>query len=180
MSRIKLNNVRISYVNVFKPRAMQEGQDKKYSAQFILSKDHPQLKEFKKAAYEAAREKFPKLVKDGKIPAKLKMPLRDGDEERDEDPDVYAGMYFFNASNTKCPKVVNRDRSPLTEEDNVIYSGCYVNAILDIYAFDSHGNKGVAVSLGGVQFKRDGEALGGKGVTTEDFDEEVEEDDYDI
>lgn len=180
MSRIKLNNVRISYANVFKARAMQEGQDEKYSAQFILPKDHPQVKDFKKAVYEAAREKFPKLVKDNKIPAKLKTPLRDGDEERDDDPDVYAGMYFFNASNTKRPTVVDRDRSPLTEEDNVIYSGCYVNAILDVYAFDSHGNKGVAVSLGGVQFKRDGEALGGKGVTAEDFDEEVEEDDYDI
>lgn len=181
MTRIKLNNVRISYANVFKARAMQEGQEEKYSAQFILPKDHPQIKEFKKTVYEAAKEKFPKLVKDNKIPAKLKTPLRDGDDEREDDLDVYGGMYFFNANNSKRPTVVDRDRSPLTEDDNVIYSGCYVNAILDIYAFDSHGNKGVAVSLGGVQFKKDGEALGGRGVTSDDFDEEEpEDDDYGI
>lgn len=179
--RIKLNNVRLSYANVFEARAMQEGQEPKYSAQIIISKDHPQIKELKKAIYEVAKDKFPKLVKDNKIPAKLKTPLRDGDEERDDEPEVYGGMYFFNASNKKRPTVVDRDKTPLTEDDKVIYSGCYCNVIVDVYGFDTAGNKGVAAALCGVQFKKDGEALGGKGVTADDFDEEeADEDDYDI
>ena len=179
--RIKLNNVRLSYVNVFEARAMNEGQEPKYSTQIIISKDHPQLKELKKAVIEVAKDKFPKLVKDNKIPAKIKTPLRDGDEERDDEPEVYGGMYFFNASNKKRPTVVDRDKTPLTEDDNVIYSGCYANVFVDIYGFDTAGNKGVAAALGGVQFKKDGEALGGKGVTADDFDvEEDDEDDYDI
>ena len=179
--RIKLNNVRLSYVNVFEARAMNEGQEPKYSTQIIISKDHPQIKELKKAVIEVAKDKYPKLVKDNKIPAKIKTPLRDGDEERDDEPEVYGGMYFFNASNKKRPTVVDRDKTPLTEDDNVIYSGCYANVFVDIYGFDTAGNKGVAAALGGVQFKKDGEALGGKGVTADDFDvEEDDEDDYDI
>ena len=179
--RIKLNNVRLSYVNVFEARAMNEGQEPKYSTQIIISKDHPQIKELKKAVIEVAKDKFPKLVKDNKIPAKIKTPLRDGDEERYDEPEVYGGMYFFNASNKKRPTVVDRDKTPLTEDDNVIYSGCYANVFVDIYGFDTAGNKGVAAALGGVQFKKDGEALGGKGVTADDFDvEEDDEDDYDI
>lgn len=179
--RIKLNNVRLSYVNVFEARAMNEGQEPKYSTQIIIPKDHPQIKELKKAVIDVARDKFPKLVKDNKIPAKIKTPLRDGDEEKDDEPEVYGGMYFFNASNKKRPTVVDRDTTPLTEDDNVIYSGCYANVYVDIYGFDTAGNKGVAAALGGVQFKKDGEALGGKGVTADDFDvEEADEDDYDI
>lgn len=179
--RIKLNNVRLSYANVFEARAMNEGQEPKYSTQIIIPKDHPQIKELKKAVIEVARDEFPKLVKDNKIPAKIKTPLRDGDEERDDEPEVYGGMYFFNASNKKRPTVVDRDTTPLTEDDNVIYSGCYANVFVDIYGFDTAGNKGVAAALGGVQFKKDGEALGGKGVTADDFDvEEDDEDDYDI
>ena len=160
---------------------MNEVVEPKYSTQIIISKDHPQIKELKKAVIEVAKDKFPKLVKDNKIPAKIKTPLRDGDEERDDEPEVYGGMYFFNASNKKRPTVVDRDKTPLTEDDNVIYSGCYANVFVDIYGFDTAGNKGVAAALGGVQFKKDGEALGGKGVTADDFDvEEDDEDDYDI
>ena len=45
--RIKLNNVRLSYANVFTARAMEEGQEPKYSTQVIVPKDHPQIKELK-------------------------------------------------------------------------------------------------------------------------------------
>lgn len=179
--RMKLNNVRLSYVNVFKARAMEEGQEPKYSTQVIIPKDHPQINDYKKAILEVAKDKFPKLVKDNKMPAKLKKPLRDGDEERGDEPEVYGGMYFFNASNKKRPTVVDRDTTPLSEDDNVIYSGCYANIYVDLFGYDTAGNKGVSASLGGVQFKKDGEALGGKGVTADDFDEEeADEDDCDI
>lgn len=178
--RIQIKNVRMSYANIFTARAMNDDQEAKYSAQIILSKDHPQIEAVKTAIANVAKEKFPKLVNGNKISAKLKTPLRDGDMERDDDPDVYGGMYFFNASNRKRPTVVDRDRTPLTEDDDVIYSGCYVNVFIDFYVFDTRGNKGVAASLVGVQFKRDGEPLAGRGVSADDFDEEDDDgDDYD-
>ena len=174
-NKVQIKNVRLSYANVFTARAMQEGQEVKYSTQIIMDKNHPQIDEVKKAIFAVAKEKFPKLVTGSKFPARLKSPLRDGDEEFDGDEN-YADKIFFNASNKRRPLVIDRDKSPITDDDNIIYSGCYANAIVEFYGFDTAGNKGVAVSLGGVQFVRDGEALGGKGVTAEEFDEVDEED----
>jgi len=176
MSKVKLNNVRVSYVNVFKARGM-EGQEPKYSVQVILPKDHPQVKEVNNAILEAGKEKFAKLINGNKFPAKLKNPLRDGDEEMEDEPETYGDAYFFNANNLRRPLVIDRDKTPITEDDNIIYSGCYCNVVVDFYAFDVTGNKGVAASLGGVQFKADGEALGGRGATVDDFDDEEDDDD---
>lgn len=180
-NKIQIKNVRLSYANVFTARAMQEGQEPKYSTQIIMDKNHPQLEEVKKAIFAVAKEKFPKLVIGSKFPARLKSPLRDGDEEYDDDEN-YSNKIFFNASNKRRPTVVDRDRSAIADDDNIIYSGCYANAIVEFYGFDTAGNKGVAVSLGGIQFVRDGEALGGKGVTAEEFDEvdSDEDEDYSI
>lgn len=175
---MRLNNVRLSYVNVFTARAMQEGQDPKYSCQIIIPKNHPQMKELNKEILNVAKEKFPKLVTGTTFPARLKNPLRDGDSERDDDLENYGDCYFFNANNKKRPLVINKDKTPLTDDDNVIYSGCYANVVVDLFGYDTAGNKGVGVSLGGVQFKADGEALGGRGTTADDFDEEDE--DYDV
>lgn len=179
--KIVLKNVRVSYLNVFKPRAMQEGQEPKFSAQIIMDKNHPQLKEFNAAVLEVAKEKFSKLIVGNKIPSKLKTPLRDGDEEYTaaEDLAVYGGKYFFNANNTRRPVTIDRLKNQIAEEDNVLYSGCYCNVIVELFAYDTAGNKGVAASLGGVQFIRDGEALGGRGVTVDDFDIE-EDEEYDF
>lgn len=179
--KIRLNNVRLSYLNVFKARAMQEGQEPKFSAQIIIPKDHPQIKELEKKILAVAKEKFPKIVTGSKVPAKLKTPLRDGDDEYEEDEDlaVYGGNYFFNANNTRRPVTIDRDKTPIAEDDGILYSGCYCNVVIELFGYDTAGNKGVAASLGGVQFVRDGEALGGRGTTADDFDEvEVEDNDY--
>ncbi len=180
--RIRLNNVRVSYLNVFKARAMSAEQEPKFSAQIILPKDHAQVEEFKEKILKVAKERFPKIVTGNKIPSKLKIPLRDGDAEFDEEEDleVYGGCYFFNSNNKQRPTALNRDRSQIAEEDNILYSGCYCNVIVDLYGYDTAGNKGVGAALMGVQFLRDGEALGGRGVSANDFDEVEEDDDDDI
>ena len=175
--KIKLNNVRVSYVNVFKARAMNEGQTPKYSLQVIIDKGDPQVKKLNEAILDAAKKKFP-AIKGNSIPARYKLPLRDGDDEREDDPN-YTDKYFFNASANKRPIVLSPSKEPLTEEDGIIYSGCFCNVVINTYGFDTSGNKGVAIGLGGLQFKRDGEALGGDPTTADDFDEEEsEEDDY--
>ena len=80
------------------------------------------------------------------------------------------GVFFFNASNTKRPTLVDRDRAPLIEDDGKPYAGCYVNAIVKPWAQDNQYGKRINFSLEGIQFVRDGEAFGGGGATTEDFD----------
>ena len=71
----------------------------------------------------------------------LKTPLRDGDLERPDD-EVYANCYFINANSATAPGIVDADRQPILERSEV-YSGVYGRASINLYAFNSNGNKGI-------------------------------------
>ena len=104
----------------------------------------------------------------GKKPNKaaIKLPLRDGDIERDDE--AYKGHYFINANSTTAPQIVDRAVKPILDRSEV-YSGCYARVSLNFYAFNSNGNKGIACGLGNIQKIRDGESLGGKTTAADDF-----------
>lgn len=130
-----------------------------------------------KAAIEAAYEEGQsKLKGNGKtVPALsiLKTPLRDGDLERPDDP-AYANAYFINANSASAPGIVNADRQPILERSEV-YSGVYGRASINLYAFNSNGNKGIACGLNNLQKLRDGEPLGGKSRAEDDFASDEED-----
>ena len=177
MTKVVLHNVRASFVHVFKPYSI-DGRDAKYSMQIIMPKDHPELPKLKKAIGEAARDKWAQKIADERFKAKLKLPLRDGDDYLDEHPErqEYAGTVFFNSSSkTRRPQLFRPDKTQLLEEDELLHSGDYVNVVLSTFAFDTSGNMGVGVGLNGVQFKRKGQPLGGASDCTNDFDEETED-----
>ena len=70
------------------------------------------------------------------------------------------------------PLVIDADKSPLTEQDGKPYSGCYVNASIELWAQDNNYGKRVNASLSGVQFFRDGDAFaGGRAADVDDFDD---------
>ena len=110
----------------------------------------------------------------------LKTPLRDGDLERPDD-EAYANSYFVNANATQRPGVFDGLKNEITNEEEV-YSGCYGRASISFYAYNAQGNKGIAFGLNAIQKLKDGEPLGGRGNTKDDFDVEVEdlEDDDDF
>ena len=81
-SKVVTGKVRLSYVNVFEPRASQPGQDPKYSVCVLIAKSDTATLTKVKAAIEAAKQAGASLW-GGKVPAGLKSPLRDGDAERD-------------------------------------------------------------------------------------------------
>ena len=104
----------------------------------------------------------------GKIPNKaaLKLPLRDGDLERDDE--AYKGAYFVNANSTTAPQIVDRSVQPILDRAEV-YSGCYARVSINFYAFNSNGNRGIACGLGNIQKVRDGEPLGDRYSAADDF-----------
>lgn len=161
--------VRLSYANVWEPKAANEGQTPKYSVSLIISKEDKETIAKVNAAIDAAIEegigKF-----GGKKPNKatLKLPLRDGDIERDED-EAYANAYFINANSPIAPQIVDTKVQPILERSEV-YSGVYARVSINFYAFNSNGNKGVACGLGNIQKVRDGEPLGSKSKAEDDFD----------
>ena len=105
-TKVVTGKVRLSYANIFEPKSIN-GSEPKYSVSLIIPKeDEQQIKVIKEAINNAIEEGKSKLAdKNGKIPKNIKLPLRDGDEDRPED-EVYANSYFINANSVRPPQVV--------------------------------------------------------------------------
>ena len=173
-TKVITGKVRFSYVNIFKSRAFQAGQDAKYSVCLLIPKEDKATIKKIKAAIDAAVQDGISSKWGGKKPANLKQPLRDGDAERPDDP-AYAGAYFVNANATSAPGIVDADRNPILVRSEV-YSGVYGRASINFYAFNSNGNRGIACGLNNLQKIRDGEPLGGKASAESDFDTDDDDD----
>lgn len=173
-TKVITGKVRLSYAHLFEPYGM-DGQEPKFSTAILIPKsDTETLKAIREAVELAKKNGASKW--NGKVPANLKTPLRDGDEERPDD-EVYAGCYFLNASSKNRPGVVDQNVQPVMDA-NEVYSGCYARVSINFYAFNASGNKGIAAGLGNVQKLEDGEPLGGFTRAEDDFDsvETAEED----
>lgn len=168
---ITTGKVRLSYCHLFTPVKAPGSDQEKYSVSVIIPKDDKEtLLKIDKAVNEA--KKAGQSSKwGGKIPAKLHAPLRDGDEDRPDDP-AYADSYFFNCSSKNQPAVVDRGLQEIINPSEV-YSGCYGRVNVNFFAYDTNGNRGIAVGLNSVQKLEDGEALGGAAPSvTEAFGDE--------
>lgn len=172
-------NTRLSYANVWDPKSINGGAPK-YSVSLIIPKSDTKTIDKINAAIQAAYEEGQsKLKGNGKsVPALtvIKTPLRDGDLERPDD-EAYKGCYFINANSATAPGIVDADRQPILERSE-IYSGVYARASINLYAFNSNGNKGIACGLNNLQKIRDGEPLGGKSRAEDDFATDDDDDDF--
>lgn len=181
---IRVGEVRFSFANVFAPRKTEDGSEGKYSVMILVPKTDKKGIELIESAIEAAKTAGKDSKWGGKIPAgsRLKLPLRDGDEEFPDDP-TYEGMYFFNAASKAsiAPKVGVRDdkgntSEALDEED--FYSGCYGAAWINFYPYSVSGNNGVAAGLNMVVKTRDGEKLGGSSVSLDNAFADLDDEDF--
>ena len=170
-------NTRWSYANVWDPKSINGGAPK-YSVSLIIPKSDTATIEKINAAIQAAYEEGEsKLKGNGKtVPplAAIKTPLRDGDVERPDDT-AYADSYFINANSASAPGIVDANRQPIIDRSEV-YSGVYGRASINLYAFNSNGNKGIACGLNNLQKIKDGEPLGGKASAESDFATDDEDD----
>ena len=170
---------RFSYANLWEAKAMDENSKSKYSVSLIIPKsDTVTINKIKAAIQAAYTEGESKLKGNGKtVPplSVLKTPLRDGDTERPDDP-AYADSYFINANSATAPGIVDADRQTIIDHSEV-YSGVYGRASINLYAFNSNGNRGIACGLNNLQKIADGEPLGSKLSAEDDF-ADIEEDDF--
>lgn len=164
---------RLSYFHGWEPTSIHGGPER-YSVSVLIPKTDTETKKAIDQAIEAAIEEG--MAKfGGKKPNKaaIKLPLRDGDTERDDE--AYAGHWFINANSRTAPQIVDKAVKPILDRDEV-YSGCYARVSLNFYAFNSNGNKGIACGLGNIQKIKDGEPLGGRSSAVDDFNTEADED----
>ena len=163
---------RFSFLHCWEPDSVN-GSEPKYSVSAIIPKsDTATVNAIKAAIENAKKESISKWG--GKIPANLKLPLRDGDIDRPDD-EAYAGCYFLNANSRQAPQVVDAHVEPILDQSEV-YSGCYGKISVTFYGYNSNGNRGIAAGLGNIQKLRDGESLGGRVKAEEEFVTEDVED----
>lgn len=186
-TKVITGKVRLSYCSIFEATSV-DGGDAKFNTAILIPKTDKETLRKIKAAVEAAKEQG-KSKWNGKIPANLKTPLRDGDEERPDDEN-YAGHFFLNASSKNKPgiaKPVGKNADGTTKFQEItdtteVYSGCYAKVSLNFYPF-SVKNNGVAAGLNNVVKIQDGDALAGRAsvnddFANEDFDTEGDDDDF--
>lgn len=175
---IRLGEVRFGYVHVFAPRKKEDDTDGKYSVQILIPKANTEAVELIRKAIEAAKQGGVSTKWNGKMPpaSKLKLPLRDGDEEFPED-ETYAGMYFMNASSSTKPGVRVLENGLMSEalDDEDFYSGCYGAVTVNFFAYNQSGNMGVAAGLNNLIKTRDGDKLSGGHSAEEDFSDLVKQ-----
>lgn len=171
MAKFTLKNVRLSYPSLFK-KAEFEGVATKFEGTLLLDKDSQadQIEALEKHIDAFIAEKFPK----GAPKSLKKTCLIDGDTK---DYDGYENQMAFKGTNNKRPTLVNRDKTQIMEEDDILYAGCYVNAIVDVWYSDHpKGGKQILGNLFGVQFVKDGDAFGAESTADVDDFEDIEND----
>ena len=176
-TKVITGKVRFSYVNIFKSRSFQTGQDEKFSICLLIPKKDKETIKKIKAAIEAAKKQGIADKWGGKVPANLKLPLRDGDDERADEAEEYVGMYFLNANSSQKPGIIDMYKNEILDPTEV-YSGCWGRASINFFPYNSNGNKGIGVGLNNIQKLCDGEPLGGARASAEsDFADDFEDDD---
>lgn len=162
--QITIQNVRLAFPVLFVPRATTGDDGKpgkpKYSANFIIPPDHPQMDELRKlimtVATEQWKEEAPTIMKALRLQDRIC--LHDGATKA-----KYAGFdgnLFISANSDVAPSVFNRDRTVLTADSGKPYAGCFVDVSLDVFAQDhKKWGKRVNAGLRGVRFLRDGDAF---------------------
>lgn len=172
-TKVVTGKARLSYAHIWQPHAIEEGSEPKYSCSLIIPKSDKKTIAAVNQAIENAK-KAGAAKWGGKVPANLKLPLRDGDADRPDDEN-YKNCYFINANSSARPGVVDRNKQTIIDPEEV-YSGCYVMASINFYAFNVSGNRGVAAGLNNLMKVSEGEPLGGKLSAERDF-ADVEVDD---
>lgn len=165
------NKVRLGYVHVLEPHAF-EGQEEKYSVQVMIPKEDTETIDLVKKAtlnvFEDAKGSKLKGVK------KPKSPLRDGDDELNDDGEPRVpGHYFMNISSKKKPVVVKKSdgMTVQTNDSGDVYSGVYAFVSMNFFAYNTAGNKGISAGLNNIMTTCKGEAFGGGTSVSEDFDD---------
>ncbi len=169
---VTLTNVRLSYVHLMKPHAMDAQQEPKFSCTILLPKTDVQGKARIDAAIEAAKQAGLTKKFNGQMPPQLPIPVYDGDgytASGNRFGPECAGCWVFSASSAadRPVEIVDRNMNKILDPTEV-YSGMYANINVNFFAYAAPGRKGIGCGLGPVQKVADGEPLGGSAPSASD------------
>ncbi len=171
--RIMLRDVRLAFPSIWKMSAPRGGGEAAFSASFLMNPKHKQIAELKAAFATLAKDKWaakgPAILK--ALEASDKLCLHNGDSKAEYEG--FPGNFYVSTRSKARPTVFDGQRQELSEADGKPYSGCYVNASIELWAQDNDFGKRINAQLRGVQFLRDGDAFAGGSTpaSSDEFDE---------
>jgi hypothetical protein len=174
--KVILKKVRLSFPVLWEPEQFEQGQGKaRYSAVFLVEPGSANDKAIRSAIATEAKATWGEAKAKAQLanlaPQTGKFCYQDGELKSDKYAG-YEGNWALSAhrnADQGAPAVVDRDRSPLSPESGKPYSGCYVNASVDVWVQKGQYT-GVRCTLIGIQFCEDGEAFAGAPATADDFE----------
>jgi len=178
--KIKLENVRLAFPDLFDPTTFNGEGDPAFSATFLMSPAHPDVEVIKAAIEQVGKDKW------GEKWAVIKKTMEATDKTALHDGNVkssYAGFegnLYISSRNKTRPLVIDKDKTPLVKPNGRPYGGCFVNASLELWAQDNNFGKRINATLRGVQFLRDGDAFSGGGAASDDEFDSVDDEDKDL
>lgn len=183
--RLMLKNVRLAFPAIFKPAAIGDGEPA-YGAKLILDPKADYIAEIRKAISSVAAAQW--KDKAAGVVAQLKEEKRICFVEgpyKNKDGEIYdgfEGMFSLSTRNPKVkPKAFGKNGKEVSEEDGIIYAGCYVHASVEFWAQDNKWGRRINCNLRGVMFAGDGDSFGGSSAASADeFAEYAVEDADDI
>lgn len=173
--KILLRDVRLAFPSLFKATAPQGGGEPAFSASFLMPPTHPQVAELRKEFPKLAKEKWgakgESIYK--ALDAAGKLCLHDGNAKSDYEG--FEGNLYVSSRSKSRPTVFDQNRQPVDQASGLIYSGCYVNASIELWTQDNSFGKRINAQLRGVQFLRKGDAFAGgsRPADAEEFPEEL-------
>jgi len=179
-TKVKLANVRLFFPRVFTAEQYQGAGAFNYSAKFGVepgSESHKAiLAAIEEEGVKTFERKWPAL-KQMLSNDKKSYPYFDGATVDFEGAD---GLFILTGKRKKeaGPVVVlDRNKQDVTEEQGLIYSGCYVHASIEIWGQNSAKGKGIRCTLRGIQFSKDSDPFAGGGRASKDEFDDLSADD---
>lgn len=175
MSDVILVSGVLSFPQLVEPRAYQEGQAKKYSADIILDQNSDDWKRFMQSVLTTAQLKWGENAQ-----AVLQMCQSDrklrafgsGAEKVDKKTfkpyDGYEGKVYISANNSNPPQMIQSDGKAVDPANTLayqalarkMYGGCTVNAAVKVWVQDNKYGRGIRCELVAIQFAKDGTPFG--------------------
>lgn len=162
--RIATPYFRASFVSVMQKKQQPNG-EMKYSLTMCFPKN-TDFTQMQALAKKAAESRW------GQVPAGLVSPFKDGNEKADKYPDSHKDMIVIEARTDYKPGVVGPDKSEILDQDppNGFYSGCWARAMVNAFAWENSGRKGVSFGLSNLQKVKDDVPFQTSYDPAEDFD----------
>jgi len=170
-ANVTTGKVRFSFVNIFVPKAFQEGGEEKYSLTILIPKTDTATIAKLKAGVEAAKNKGLTDKFGGKMPAIFGAnfegtTVRDADKDKNQSGELIVtehpeakGCYMMHVASKNQPGIIDENKQAVLDPKKV-YSGCYGRVNITFFAYNNSGKKGISAGLNHVQFLEDGEPLG--------------------